>query len=118
MRTDLAVEAHRLWRESAAETTELPGVRARTDRSRGVEITTVEILDEVGQQALGKPPGRYVTLELEPLRLREEAYARRAERALAGLLRELLALQPGESALVVGLGNPAVIQDAVGPRVL
>ena len=27
-RTDLAVEAHEMWKESAGETTKLPGVRA------------------------------------------------------------------------------------------
>lgn len=118
IRTDLALEAHRLWQESAESTTELPGVRARTQRSHGLEITTVEILDAEGQQALGKPPGQYVTLELASRRLQEERYRRSAGRALAEQLRSLLKLQTGESVLVVGLGNAAVTPDAVGPQVL
>jgi len=118
IRTDLALEAHKLWQESADDTTELPGVRARTQRSRGLELTTVEILDAQGQQALGKPPGRYITLELSLRRLQEERYRCSAARALAEQLRGLLALQNGESVLAVGLGNAAVTPDAVGPRVL
>ena len=54
-RTDLALEAQELWREGAAETTRLPGVRARTERWEGQSVTRVEILDERGEAALGKP---------------------------------------------------------------
>ncbi len=118
IRTDLALEAHQLWQESAGDTTELPGVRASTQRRHGLELTTVEILDQTGQAALGKPPGRYLTLELEPQRLRESSYHRRAVRVLAEQLRGLLDLKEGESVLVVGLGNAAVTPDAVGPRLL
>ena len=118
IRTDLALEAHQLWQESADETTELPGVRAVTRQRRGLELTTVEILDQTGQNALGKPPGTYVTLELEPPRLRESAYRRRAVSVLSEQLRAILTLEPGDSVLVVGLGNTAVTPDAVGPRLL
>ena len=118
IRTDLAMEAHKLWQESAETTTELPGVRALTRQHRGLDVTTVQILDHAGEQALGKPAGTYITLELEPQRLRESAYPQRAAQALAGPLRRLLHLRPGQSVLVVGLGNAAVTPDAVGPRVL
>ncbi len=53
-RTDLAVEAHELWRESAQETTELRGVKSRETDKNGYKITTVEILDEEGARELGK----------------------------------------------------------------
>jgi len=118
IRTDLAMEAHQLWQESAAETTELPGVRAATRQRRGLTLTTVEILDRTGQEALGKPPGTYVTLELEPTRLRESAYRLKAVEVLAEQLAALLRLKAGESILVVGLGNAAVTPDAVGPRLV
>lgn len=117
-RTDLAVEAHALWRESAGETTENPGVRARERNEDGVALTEVEILDQRGERALGKPVGRYVTLELATLHARHpDAFSRTAQ-VLAGQLRALLQLDAGACVLVVGLGNPAVTPDAVGPRVL
>ena len=115
-RTDLALEAQELWRESAAETTELPGVRARTERREGYTVTRVEILDERGAAALGKPQGRYVTLELDGFWQRRNGYFQRAVEALGQLLRELL--PPEGSVLVVGLGNAAMTADAVGPETL
>jgi spore protease len=117
-RTDLALEARELWRESAGETTQLPGVAAREGQREGYPVTTVEILDQQGARALGKPPGTYVTLTLDGLARREEDAFGRAVRALAGELGELLPpLPPGETVLVVGLGNRMITPDAVGPKV-
>ena len=112
-RTDLAVEAHGLWKESAGEAGELRGVRAEEDRREGFVRTVVEVLDEAGASALGKPVGRYVTLELEGLLRREEGAFSRAVRAVAA---EVKGLVPGEGCvLVVGLGNRAITPDLVGP---
>ena len=54
-RTDLAMEAYALWKQDAQDTTQLPGVKAREEDAGGVHITRVDILDERGQAALGKP---------------------------------------------------------------
>lgn len=64
-RTDLAVEATQLWQEQAGETTQLRGVQARDSVREGYKVTTVRILDESGAQALGKPVGTYITVELD-----------------------------------------------------
>ena len=71
-RTDLAVEATQLWQEQAGETTQLRGVQARDSVREGYKVTTVRILDESGAQALGKPVGTYITVELDGLLRREE----------------------------------------------
>lgn len=112
-RTDLAVEAHELWKESAGKTTRLPGVKAEKGEREGFQTTAVTVLDETGAAALGKPVGRYVTVELDGLLRREEDAFRRAVRALAA---ELERMAPPEGlVLVVGLGNRAVTPDLVGP---
>ena len=115
-RTDLAVEAAELWRESAGEEDKLPGVETAQREREGYRVTTVRVLDERGAQALGKPVGSYVTLDLDGLARREEDAFGRAARALADERRELLHLPPGESALVVGLGNRAITPDNIGPK--
>lgn len=115
-RTDLAVEARELWSEGAAETTELEGVRATDEFIRGFALTTVEILDELGEQALGKPIGTYVTLELDALMRREENSFAEAAELLAERLKKTLNLSPEDSVLVVGLGNDAITPDAIGPQ--
>jgi spore protease len=113
-RTDLAVEAREIWSESAQQQTELSGVEAREYRREGLPVTHVRILDERGVQALGKPVGSYVTLELDELRRHEDGAFRRAAAALSAELRPLLP-EGGRTALVVGLGNRAITPDAVGP---
>ena len=117
-RTDLAVEARELWRESAGETTRLSGVEARDGEREGIPVTTVRILDREGEQALGKPRGTYVTLTLEGVAGRAEGVFGRAIRAVAGELSQLLeGVDPQGLVLVAGLGNRAITPDAIGPKV-
>ena len=115
-RTDLALEAKELWEESAEETTELPGVAARETEEDGVRITSVEILDERGEEALGKPTGTYLTLELQGAHHRARDGFQRAAEVLGRQLRSLLGLKKGQSVLVAGLGNRAVTPDVIGPK--
>lgn len=112
-RTDLAAEAHELWRQSAARTSSLSGVKAEESETEGFPVNTVSVLDEEGAAALGKPVGRYVTVELDGLLRREEDSFGRAVRAVAALLSPLI--PPEGDALVVGLGNRAITPDLIGP---
>lgn len=112
-RTDLASEALRLQLEQAEALTELPGIRAKEEKLFGCGVTAVEILDERGEAALGKPLGRYYTLRL-PVEWTRDCLQRGAQ-ALAALLGRCL---PGEAAgpvLLAALGNPDITPDAVGP---
>ena len=110
-RTDLALEARELWQESAEKTSRLTGVRARTSQSEHCPITRVDILNERGAEALGKPVGQYVTADLRPA-LHKRDFAR-SVRVVGRQLRQLL---PREgSILVAGLGNAAMTPDAIGP---
>ena len=113
-RTDLAMEARELWQESAEKTARLSGVKATKSRLEGYSLTRVDILDERGEQALGKPRGSYRTIDLSAVWQRKNGFFDRAVRALGLQLRELLPEEKG-AALVVGLGNRAMTPDAVGP---
>ena len=66
-RSDLALEAKELFESSAGKTTQLSGVRAREETLFGYPLTRVDILDETGAEALGKPVGTYLTLEFPAL---------------------------------------------------
>lgn len=118
IRTDLAAEARDLWRESAGETGALPGVEARQETENGFPVETIRILDERGEEALGKPRGTYVTLELEPVLRREPGAFQRGVGVIASHLRALLGLKEGEGVLVAGLGNRAMTPDVLGPMTL
>ena len=90
IRTDLACEAHQLWRESAGETTRLKGVRAREGTAEGFPAERVEILDEEGAAAIGKPVGTYLSLDLTACWRREPGSFPRAAAAVASLLTSLV----------------------------
>lgn len=115
-RTDLAVEAKELWRESAANQTELRGVRSREKDENGYRITTVEILDDEGAQALGKPIGMYITMEIDKLINREDNAFILGAQTLGTQLLNMLKINENDSVLVVGLGNEAITPDAIGPK--
>ena len=113
-RTDLAVEAEALSKPAAAP----EGVRVREERREGCPVTRVEILDGRGEEALGKPVGTYVTVDLTGLVRREEEAFPRSCRALAGELSHLLRrcrVPEQAPVLVVGLGNRSITPDAIGP---
>lgn len=108
-RTDVASELHRRAC-GGASVTELPGVRAREEKLDGFAVTTVEILDTRGETALGKPAGRYITMEL-PERLSD--CFREAAETLGQLIRRCAGRLP-ERILFAALGNPDITPDAVG----
>ncbi len=112
-RTDLALEARELWQESAERTTRLSGVKATKTKQEGYPVTRVDILDERGEKALGKPQGSYLTIDLTTFWQRKADFFERAVRAVGSQLKGLL---PAEGpALIIGLGNEAMTPDAVGP---
>ena len=108
IRTDLALEAAALSGEA-----ELPGISVCRVQKHGLELTTVTVQNEEGARAIGKPPGRYITLETDPIG--ETALTGTAEAALLG--ESLSSLLPSEGTLLVAcLGNAAITPDALGPR--
>nr|WP_297172858.1 GPR endopeptidase [uncultured Agathobaculum sp.] len=111
-RTDLAVEAV----ENLQQAT---GQQVRQDKRtiEGFAVTEVDILSSQAAREIGKPCGRYLTLELDALIRREEDAFPRACRALSELLRGLLpeSAQSGPI-LVAGLGNRMITPDAIGPQ--
>lgn len=113
-RTDLALESVQAAC-SGAEAGTISGVRSRERTREGYAVTDIRVEDEDGAQALGKPMGRYVTVDLEPYFRREEDYFDRGVRCLAQELRGML---PEGPVLAAGLGNRAMTCDAVGPVVV
>ena len=112
-RTDLACESRDVWLRTRGAA--LAGVSARQETRDGLGVETVEILDEGAAEELCKPMGRYVTISLDALVRREEDAFRRACGVLAREISTQLAMEPEDSGLVVGLGNPDITPDAVGP---
>lgn len=111
-RTDLAVEAIENHKTAAA----LPHVRQSDRTLEGFDVHEVRILSEDAAREIGKPQGRYLTLELDALIRREEDAFPRACKALSTLLRELLPHPNDGPVLIAGLGNRMITPDAIGPQ--
>ena len=112
-RTDLALEAHALFR-AAQRDDAIDGLTLTERTRRGCAVTTVTVESKAASRALGKPRGTYVTLDLRALSPEDPAYTERAALALRDELRALLE-GTVDTALVVGLGNRAMTPDVIGP---
>ena len=117
-RTDLALEGVEQLRQGG-DISRLEGVCAAEYTRHGYGVTDVRVATKQAAEAVGKPEGRYVTIDLRPYFRREEGFLARAARCLASELRTLL---PGVGedwpVLVAGLGNRGMTADAVGPLAL
>ena len=111
IRTDLALEA-------AEKAPDMPRLTEQdVEKTQLMEgeatITRIHIHSGAGSEALGRAPGRYITVEVPPLSDNDDKlveYARLIGRVLAALLPER------GTVLVTGLGNESITPDALGPR--
>ncbi len=114
-RLDLAIEADSLLRDD--DNAEIEGVAEKVVRQNGALIHIISILDRRGAQRMGRPEGRYITIDI-PTGSDDELTAAIAG-VTAGQLAPLLPLPiTGQPLLVAGLGNNSAIPDALGPRVV
>lgn len=115
VRTDLALEAATMHQPGVPH-----GVRVYEDTTYDkVKVTRVTVENEIGQQAVGKPPGTYVTVEAPGLTGGDGDIALETAIAFARELSMLISdkLSKDKPALIVGLGNRHVTPDSLGPRV-
>jgi GPR endopeptidase len=112
IRTDLALEAH----ESAARSGKPDGVVVEKFSRGGINVSRVKVIDERGEQAIGKPVGTYVTVETGKLdNVGGDEYNEAVE-AVADEIKEILKKAGNGLVLVAGLGNAGMTPDALGPR--
>lgn len=120
VRTDLALEAH----ENASSkgiTKQIEGVEISTEDTEIVKITRLHVLNEKGERAIGKIPGKYLTLEVPGLRKQDTDLHHAVTKILVKELQsflEVCGIQADDKCLVIGLGNWNVTPDSLGPKVV
>ena len=118
-RTDLTVETAEELSAGGRLFAPDSGVQLRESLRCGCPVTCIRVASPAGARAIGRPVGRYVTIDLRPCLARQEELTGRAAQCLAGELRALLPpLAARDTALVVGMGNEAMTPDAVGAEAL
>ncbi len=113
--TDLALEE----REKFEDDVEVKGVRFEEKKEEDLNMITtlVEILNRRGEKAMGKPKGKYVTMESRLFRESEKKMQKKFAKRLSSHLSAILKDDRLKTVLIVGLGNAEATPDALGPKV-
>lgn len=107
-RTDLAIERCEIFGKKAVS-----GVETEVFEAHKSKITRIEVTDCEGEKAIGKPIGRYVTVEVAPF----AEHAQFIDDSLYAVTEEIRRIiPPTGSVLVAGLGNIRITPDALGPK--
>lgn len=116
IRTDLAVEAKELYEEQNSK--EISGVKIDEYFDSGMKIVDANILDETGEKNMGKPIGRYITIEMPENVNYDRDVMDDVSKVFAKTLSSMVNIDKCMTTLVVGLGNWNVTPDALGPKVI
>jgi spore protease len=115
-RTDLALERTEIAGHAPGR--EIPGLEVTEEDLGGARVTRVHVQTPQAGQAVGKPPGRYFTLECPTLRYRNRETLKAVAEVVAQELTNLAQLPRKGDVLIVGLGNWQATPDALGPKVI
>lgn len=107
-RTDLALE-----RQEIVNTDSDDGVLVKKHEEENASVTEIEITNSVGAEKIGKPIGKYITIELPEFSSDSEIMDGRLK-AVSDCIKSLLPQNDG-TVLVAGLGNSDITPDAFGP---
>lgn len=120
-RTDLADERRDIFKKANNIENEIKGIETEEKQNGDlIKTTKVKIVSQEGEEALGKPQGNYITIDIKKLNIAGENEIEQAAVTLSEELKTLIENNIGKTddILVVGLGNIYVTPDALGPKVI
>lgn len=120
-RTDLAIEISDVLRLDKDESYQIPGVEIHQKEleNKDIIITRVRIINEEGEQNMGKPMGDYITIECSGIKQNNPSLHEKVIDVLSQAINSLLPNKKGQplNVLVIGLGNRFATPDTLGPKV-
>ena len=119
-RTDLASERRDIY-QKANKLDQIEGIETTEEQiNENIRVERVQITNTNGEQAIGKPIGNYITIDVKKLKLASEDDIQKASEVVTTELKKLIDnhIQKQEEILVVGLGNVYVTPDSLGPKVI
>lgn len=108
-RTDLAIE-----KDSFISGDRPKGIRRKVFETEKTKVTKISVLDKEAAEAIGKPEGEYITVELDEFSYDTELLDDRMK-SISTQISSLLPKGDG-TVLVAGIGNKDITPDALGPR--
>ena len=119
-RTDLALERRDIYKK-VNKLNEIDGVESIEEEiNEKIKLSKVKITNKNGEEAIGKPIGNYITIDVKGLKLADDDEIKKISDVLSNELKEMLNIHVNkqEDILIVGLGNIYVTPDALGPKVI
>ena len=119
-RTDMADERKDIYKK-ANKLDNIPGIETFENIVNDkIKTTTVKILDSQGENAIGKPIGTYITIDIKDLKLATDESINEAADVVKNELKKIIDshCESQDEILVVGLGNQFVTPDSLGPKVV
>ena len=89
--TDLAVERNDIYRKANNIENNIEGIETEEEEvNENVKISRVKIIDEKGAEALGKPVGSYITVDIKKLKIADNNEIQTASETVTKELKELI----------------------------
>lgn len=120
-RTDLASERRDIFKKANNLEDEIDGIEAEEiQENEKIKITKVKVTNQNGAEAIGKPIGNYITIDIKKLKVATNDDIQKASDVLSRELKKLIDEHSVaiDEVLVVGLGNEYVTPDSLGPKVI
>ena len=120
-RTYMADERREIYKKANNLDGDIPGIET-TEKLNDDNIKTsiVKILNEQGEEAIGKPIGTYVTVDIKNLKLAGDEAIEKASNIISEEIKSIIneKINNQDEILIVGLGNQFVTPDSLGPKVV
>lgn len=120
-RTDLALERREIYKKANKIENEIPGIETEeSEISNKIKVTRVKVTSEEGVQAIGKPIGNYITIDVNKMRNIPDEEMEKISETISTELKALIEkhINKEDEVLVVGLGNLYSTPDSLGSKVV
>ena len=119
-RTDLALERRDIY-QKINSLKQIDGIESTEEQiNDNIKVSRVKITNQNGEQAIGKPMGNYITIDVKKLKLATDEDIQKTAETLTNELKKIIDIHVEKEGdiLIVGLGNIYVTPDALGPKVI
>lgn len=120
-RTDLADERTNIFKKNNNIVEEnIDGIETNIRNIENIKITEIKVVNDNGANAIGKPMGNYITIDINKLKVATDEEIEKYGNILSEELKKLIEKHAAkqDEILVVGLWNIYVTPDSLGPKVV
>ena len=119
--TDMADERRDIYRKANRIEDNIDGIETEEQNINDkIKISRVKIINDKGAEAIGKPIGNYITIDIKKLKIADNDEIKKASETVSEELKALINkhVEKQGDILIVGLGNVYVTPDSLGPKVV